>query len=446
MTNSRFADGLPVGSRDDPPAAESSSAASSTGRPDVDDRGSSGPGPGAATRVAVVILCDYFPPATRAGGPARSIFAIAATESCSYDLEVLTRDRDLGVRQAFPAGDVDAVRTALPAVRVHRQAPFGQSIRLARRLHRAAGRAELVYLNSLVSPVYTIWPLVLMRWRLVPRRRILLAPRGELSASALAIKSRKKRLVLPVLRRILARLDVTWHAATDREAADIRAFLPAGSPRVIVRANLAPPVAEGPPVTPDNDVLTVAFVGRMVSIKNFLLLARAAAHLEVPVRLLVVGPIEDADYWRMCQAVTDRLTGPVALDVRGGIDNSAVATLLAGSDVMVLPTRGESFGRAIAESLAVGCPVMIPDTTLWTPLLRAGAGWLIDPDDPVALADALTAYAGQTPAERGAIRSRVRAVYGAWWQDCQEYGRSLFAEVLAPGRPPLPRRAARGTR
>lgn len=379
---------------------------------------------------AVLVVCDYYPPAIRAGGPARSIFAIASAESSFARLQVLTRDRDLGDERVFAPSDVERVRASLPTVRVHRLPRSGQIWHVARKLRVLAGRSDLLYLNSLVSPIFSILPVVLVRWRLVPRRPVLLAPRGELSPGALAIKATKKRLALPLLRRMLARLDVTWHAASEREAAEIGVFIGKLPQRVVVRANPAPPSATGPAVGPDGNVLTIAFVGRMVPIKNFLLLARAAALVRVPMRVVVLGALEDQDYWRSCLALTDRLDGSVTLDVRGSVDSGEVATVLAGSDVMVLPTRGESFGRAIAESLAVGCPVMIPDTTLWTPLLSEGAGWLIDPDDPAALASALTAYAARSTADRTAVRARVRAAYAAWWQLTQVHAQSLFVEAL----------------
>jgi glycosyltransferase involved in cell wall biosynthesis len=44
-------------------------------------------------------------------------------------------------------------------------------------------------------------------------------------------------------------------------------------------------------------------------------------------------------------------------------------------DYFVLPTKGENFGHAIFEAMAVGCPVLISDQTPWTNLEQKNAGF-----------------------------------------------------------------------
>lgn len=383
----------------------------------------------ARTTLGVVIVCDYFPPAARAGGPARTLFSIAQAERRMVNLSVVTRDRDLGVDTSYSAEDLRRVDLLLPGVRI-RRLPRRRELRtLAGLLRRGLAKAELLYLNSLLSPAYSVFPAILMWLGLVPRRPVLLAPRGELAPGALAIKGSKKRLVLPVLHRILSRLDVTWHASSDREASDIRAFLGRTAQAIVVRANPAP-APDAAASRPANDRLTILFVGRMVPIKNFLLLVRAAAALQVPARIIVAGSLEDKDYWNLCREVIEAVPEHITVEAPGHVDDQSVAGLLRGADVMVLPTRGENFGRAIAESLAVGCPVMIPDTTMWTPTIRAGAGWLIGTDDPSDLAERLTELARTTPSARQEFRERAHRAYSQWWAANQDHDVSLFQEVI----------------
>ena len=40
----------------------------------------------------------------------------------------------------------------------------------------------------------------------------------------------------------------------------------------------------------------------------------------------------------------------------GALPHSEVDSTLAGYDLFLLPSLGESFGHAIADSLAAGCP------------------------------------------------------------------------------------------
>ena len=65
-------------------------------------------------------------------------------------------------------------------------------ILLLRHFRRHSRRVDLVYLNSVFSPLFTMLPLLSQRLRLIPCRPILLAPRGELAPGALAIKPLKK--------------------------------------------------------------------------------------------------------------------------------------------------------------------------------------------------------------------------------------------------------------
>ncbi len=83
-----------------------------------------------------------------------------------------------------------------------------------------------------------------------------------------------------------------------------------------------------------------------------------------------------------------RLGGRVALE--GEWPQEHLAAAYAASEVFVLASRHEGYGMAFAEALAFGLPVVattagaIPDT------VPASAALLVPPDDPEALAAALT--------------------------------------------------------
>lgn len=383
----------------------------------------------ARSQPRVLIVCDYFPPSARAGGPSRSILGIVQDELERASISVITRGHDIHSSEPFDDHLVRKADSLVPGVAIDRVNRTSQYRKLWQLLRTRTVDTDLLYLNSLFSAAYSIYPLLLMRSHLIPRRAVLLAPRGELSSGALAIKSFKKRVAAPVLRHLTRHLDVTWHASSEHEARDIARFVGPGPSRVLIRANPAPAAAFPAPSPPHNDILTIAFVARMAPIKNFKLLARAVGIAGLPVRLVVAGALEDPVYWNGCRELLDRLDSRVVIDVRDHLADEAVVELLTGADALALPTKGENFGRSIAEALSVGCPVMIPPTTLWTPLVKRGAGWLIDADDPDRLADALRALGAMTPAERSAIRATALSEYSAWWQQNQ-HRESLFAQAL----------------
>ena len=79
---------------------------------------------------------------------------------------------------------------------------------------------EVIYLNSLLDYRFGILPLLVTRtlFRDIP---IVLAPCGELSPGALALKRQKKRVFITTFRLLNLHNAVAWHASTDREKADI---------------------------------------------------------------------------------------------------------------------------------------------------------------------------------------------------------------------------------
>jgi glycosyltransferase involved in cell wall biosynthesis len=84
-----------------------------------------------------------------------------------------------------------------------------------------------------------------------------------------------------------------------------------------------------------------------------------------------------------------RLNGPLT----GEDLDAAYAT----ADVLVLPSRGETYGMVVTEALARGLPVIATAVgglprTLHGDASAAAAGLLVAPEDPAALADALCAW------------------------------------------------------
>jgi glycosyltransferase involved in cell wall biosynthesis len=90
-----------------------------------------------------------------------------------------------------------------------------------------------------------------------------------------------------------------------------------------------------------------------------------------------------------------------------------LAALLARARAAVLPSREESFGNAIAEAMAVGCPVIATRVGSVPEIVDADrTGVLVPPDDPAALAeaiDALLADPDRAAALARAGREHVRA-------------------------------------
>jgi glycosyltransferase involved in cell wall biosynthesis len=99
-----------------------------------------------------------------------------------------------------------------------------------------------------------------------------------------------------------------------------------------------------------------------------------------------------------------RLTGPLA--------GAPLAAAYRSADLLVLPSRAESFGLVVLEALATGLPVVgfrvggVPEALGLGGQGRPGV--LVPPEDPAAFAGALEAWLTD-----GALRARLRAAAAA---------------------------------
>jgi glycosyltransferase involved in cell wall biosynthesis len=103
------------------------------------------------------------------------------------------------------------------------------------------------------------------------------------------------------------------------------------------------------------------------------------------------------------------------------------------ADLLVLPSRGETYGMVVTEALARGLPVVAADVGGVSETLGHGAGGarpglLVPPDDPAALAAALRIWLGDAAVRlswRRAARERRASLAG--WSTTT----SVLAGVLA---------------
>ena len=134
--------------------------------------------------------------------------------------------------------------------------------------------------------------------------------------------------------------------------------------------------------------LAVVFLGRLVLEKGLENFASALDQLKergVPHHALIIGD-GPARAW-----FQERLPDGVFVGHQVGAD---LARALASGDVFLNPSVTEAFGNVTLESMACAVPVVAAESTGSTNLIVDGkTGFLCDPDDGDAFADALEKYA-----------------------------------------------------
>ena len=140
-----------------------------------------------------------------------------------------------------------------------------------------------------------------------------------------------------------------------------------------------------------NNVLNLLSVGAIVPRKGFDTLVSALATLaDLPWRLTIAGDLtRDLTEAAKLHGIIRQHQFAGRIETPGAVSASRLAKLFGDADIFVLASRFEGYGMAYAEALSHGLPVIgtvagaIPDT------IPQGAGLLVPPDDPAALAAAL---------------------------------------------------------
>lgn len=109
------------------------------------------------------------------------------------------------------------------------------------------------------------------------------------------------------------------------------------------------------------------------------------------------------------------LSGTKGIRFAGRVSEEEKRRLLSTAAVMAAPNLGgESFGIAVAEGMAAGCAIVASDLPAFR-ALTAGTALLVPPNDPAALAAAVSDLLGNKAGlERLAASSRARAGQFDW--------------------------------
>ena len=268
-------------------------------------------------------------------------------------------------------------------------------------------RANNRYLFNPSSPIFLCWQTNFIDWLESWQPEVLIVeanPRYIDTRKAIAWMQARDRKVIgwglgaPPIRglfsgirkrersRLLHSLDAV--IAYSRQGAEQYRQLGLPPERIYVASNAvapAPDEAPLPKAVKTDQQMTVLFVGRLQWRKRVDLLIRACSTLprEIQPKLLVVGE-------GPAQAELKDLAHRVypSTEFSGAKYGDELKAYYAKADIFVLPGTG---GLAIQQAMAHGLPVIVArgDGTQ-EDLVRSENGWLVAPDDPEALSQALS--------------------------------------------------------
>jgi glycosyltransferase involved in cell wall biosynthesis len=325
----------------------------------------------------VLMFVGSYLPGYKAGGPIRSLAGIVERLSQWFDFSVFTRDRDIGEQVPYAEVRPDTWQP-VGAAKVFYASCI--SFKTIRRVVREAA-PDVIYINGFFCRI-SMRVLALYRLRLLPRVPVILAPRGEFSAGAFALKRWKKLPYTWLALKCGFYRGLVWQASTELEKQDIERIMGKCDLRIapVIRVARDLTTKAGVALAPGDrakhaGAVRFVFMSRVSPIKNLPFLLQVLRQLSGKVVLDIYGPAEDREHWDQCARAMKSLPPNVTATYHGALAHHEVASTLARYHFLAFPTQGENFGHVIAEALLAACPVVISDQTPWVELEAQGVGW-----------------------------------------------------------------------
>jgi glycosyltransferase involved in cell wall biosynthesis len=316
-------------------------------------------------RETILVLAETYLPGFKAGGPVRSVANIVRLLELDYNVIVVTRDRDLG--GLFPYDRIKANSWSVLGKSKVYYIRSGIFSYIALLWILKSTHYDLMYVSSFFSRFSIIASLA--RWSyVITRVPVVLSPRGEFAPPAMERRFFLKSMFIYLARFFNVYRRNTWHATSEFEAECINRMGFCKNGEVQIVPNLAECGLNLNVKTHRATVsgyLRIVFLSRIAPVKNLKFLLNVLTGMSERLSLDIYGPKENLKYWQKCHEIIAKCPPNVVINVHDEVNPAAVPEVLARYDLFAFPTFGENFGHVIAESLAVGTPVMLSHNTPW---------------------------------------------------------------------------------
>lgn len=380
------------------------------------------------------VIPHYFP-ATRYGGPIRSVHGLAvATAKLGHEVHVYTTNIDGAIVSDVPTCEpvnIDGVKV--------RYFPVG----LGRKIFRSPymGRALDANIASFdIVHIHYVWVWTTVCAAMAARRHgvpYVLAPRGMLVADLIRRRSAiAKNLWLALFDARNVAAAAAIHTTSLIEARDLK-DLGLTTQRVAVIANgvelpTDPAVSINPQLQFGREGIRrpfILFLGRISWKKGLDRLIRALPAVET-VDLIIAGYDEEG-YATVVELLAKEVLVSSRVHLIGPVEGLDKWALIRAASCLILPSYNENFGMVVVEAMAVGCPVVVTgEVGLADVVAETGSG-VVAPGDPAGLAAAINSVFGDPVKARAmgeAGRQTVAVRFG--WSAIASQIVELYADCI----------------
>ncbi|MDQ3846997.1 MAG: glycosyltransferase [Bacteroidota bacterium] len=363
----------------------------------------------------ILIICNYFYPAWKAGGPIESLKNLVNALNENLSIFLVCSIYDLHENKPLTgvkAGEWNMVNHA--QVRYLQFDEIKYSIIKKLIIER---NADAIYTNGLFSMPFVIYPLLIWKIWCNKKSRFILSPRGMLQKGALKSKTLKKRLFICALKLFQLHKNVEWHATDEQECIDIRNHFGKNS-RVFIVPNIPKKPCPAPrTITKKPGELKLIYLSLVAEKKNLHLSLKWLKELNTKIVYDIYGPIKDKAYWNICKQLIEDMPEIIKVSYKGQVFPDKVQDKFSEYHSLLLPTKGENFGHAIYECLSVGRPVIISTETPWKNLEVKKAGYDIDLRDEEKFKTAIKTLYAMDENEFRTWSENAHTIAGNYWRE-----------------------------
>lgn len=322
----------------------------------------------------ILIFTNSFYPSFKSGGPVRSLSNLVSLLSELNNIDIVTKDRDLGDKKEFDNINVNSWNNKFHNANVfylNSLFYFLKNIKVI--LNK---EYDIIYLNSFFDFKFSIIFYLLSFFNIIKVKKVLLAPRGELTDGAMSLKATKKNIFIFVFNILNIKNKMKFHFTSIDEKNE--AFKYIGECDYV----LAPNMHEQYPLylnkEKEKNELNMVFISRVSRKKrlDIALNALAADFLsdeQYKINFSIIGHIDDPLYYKECLSLIELLPSNIKVTFLGGKNRNEIFDYFNSNHLFILPTLNENYGHAIVEAMSHSCLVLLSNNTPWNDVANFGS-------------------------------------------------------------------------
>lgn len=333
-------------------------------------------------KPSILVFVDWYLPAYKGGGIITSLASVVKHLEKDYFFKIFTRNTDFGCKK--PLESVVSDKWISFSANTQINYCSRRRYRFRNIVKEVSSKSyDVIYINSIFSFYFSIFPLIIIKFKQLNNYKVIIAPMGMLSPGALKFKKYKKILFLILSKFSGIYNNVIFHASSQMESDDILRVFGIKSKVFIASYLFNAKQLTNIGKTKNEGNARVAYISRICPKKNLLGVIRYLEKINknLKIELGIFGPIEDKRYWNQCKTRIKNLPSNITCNYLGEIESKDVISTFQQFHFSILPTFSENYGQVIPESFAAGTPVILSDRTPWDNLEENSAGWVIPLDN-----------------------------------------------------------------